>query len=49
MNDTGIFFYSLEENLDTVFALSNNVIIMGDLNCNMLTENPLSKRVNKNM
>ena len=43
--DIGNFFSALEENVDKVFNLSNNVILMGDFNCNMLTENSFSKKV----
>ena len=41
------FFDSLEDNLDRVSALSERVLLLGDLNCNMLTTNSLSKRLNE--
>ena len=37
---------NLEQNIETVLDISNNVLIVGDLNCNMLTENPLSAKIN---
>ena len=43
--DISSFFNSLEENIDKVTSVSNNVILMGDFNCNMLTENSFSKKV----
>ena len=41
------FYNSLESNLEQVFSFSDNVILLGDLNCNMLTKNPLSNKVNE--
>ena len=41
------FFNTLEENIDRVMAVSNNVMILGDFNCNMITNNSLSKKVNE--
>ena len=41
------FFDKLETNLDKVFSSTDNVIILGDLNCNMLTKNAMSKKVNE--
>ena len=37
----------LEENIENVFAISNNVILMGDFNINMLSRNNLTERVNE--
>ena len=35
----------LEEQIERASLLSNNIIVMGDFNCNMLTENNLSDKV----
>ena len=39
------FFDVLEEAIDKVLSISNNVLIFGDFNCNMITNNSLSKKV----
>lgn len=39
-------FEELEENIERVLTESNNVIVMGDFNVNMLSENNLTARVN---
>ena len=36
-----------EDQIHEVSTISNNLIIMGDFNCNMLTENNLSNKVNE--
>ena len=39
------FFDKFECNIEKVLDITNNVVIVGDLNCNMLTTNPLSLKV----
>ena len=39
------FFVDLEQNIEKVLDISDNVLIVGDLNCNMLNDNPLSKKI----
>ena len=41
------FFDALENNIDKVSALSDRIVLLGDFNCNMLTSNPLSKKLNE--
>ena len=44
-NATMSFFNVFEEVIDKVMSISNNVMIIGDFNCNMITNNSLSKKV----
>ena len=46
-SDATLFFNILEQNMDNVFSVTNNIIILGDFNCNMMTNNRLSDRVNE--
>ena len=39
------FFDNLEHNLEKLYSVTNNVILLGDFNCNMLTDNNLSRKV----
>ena len=39
------FFNILEGEIKRVLSISNNVILLGEFNCNMLTENGLSKTI----
>ena len=39
------FCSSLESSLDQVFSITDNVIVLGDTNCNTLTNNSLSNKV----
>ena len=41
------FFDILEGEIERVMSISNNVILLGDFNCNMLTENVLSRKLNE--
>ena len=46
--DSGIdHLNDLEENFENVLALSSNVIVMGDFNVNMLTQNNFTVKVNE--
>ena len=40
------FFDNLEEAIERVNSISNNVMILGDFNCNMVTNNTLSNKMN---
>ena len=42
-----LFFNNFEESIDHVISISENVMILSDLNCNMMTENNLSKKVHE--
>ena len=44
-NEHNLYFEHLENTIENVLSFSNNVILLGDFNCNMLTENGLSKKV----
>ena len=44
-NSRSVFFNNLEINLENICMLSNDIVILGDLNCNMLTQNNLSKQI----
>ena len=35
------FFSKFERNVEHAFGISNNLILIGDFNCNVLTANPL--------
>ena len=39
------YFNALEETIDGVYSIPNNVMILGDLNCNVTTNNSLSKKM----
>ena len=39
------FFDVFEGVIDKLMSISNNVMIIGDFNCNMITNNSLSKKV----
>ena len=41
------FFDVLENNLDKAAAFSDRIVLLGDFNCNMLTVNSLSNRLNE--
>ena len=45
-NAEASYFDGLEENIDKVYSISNNVLVLGDFNSNMSTNNVLSKRIN---
>ena len=38
-------FYLFEETMDRVYSISNNVMILGDINCNITTNNSLSEKI----
>ena len=40
------FFNILEGEIERVLSISNDVILLGDFNCNMLTENGLLRKIN---
>ena len=46
-NSRSVFFNNLEMNLENICMLSNDIVILGDLNCNMLTQNNLSNQINE--
>ena len=39
------FFSNFESNVENVYAISHNLILIGDFNCNVLTENPLHAKL----
>ena len=41
----GKFFTVIEGNIEKVMSLSNNIVLLGDFNCNMRNDNTLSKNV----
>ena len=45
-DSTSDFFQYAEENIENVFNVSRKVVVLGDFNCNMLTSNPLSSKLN---
>ena len=44
-NNQSDFFENLEQNLEKLYTVTNNVILLGDFNCNMLTDSSLSRKV----
>ena len=44
-NSDVAFFEKLEENIENVSTCTEKIIITGDVNCNMLTENNLSRKI----
>ena len=46
-NYSCLFFDNFESNLDKIYSITDNVVILGDLNCNMLTKSPMSNKLNE--
>ena len=44
-NSSADFFVKLERNIDAVTLTSNNIVILGDFNCNMSVKNSLSQKI----